>query len=237
MGYLKKLLLVLPILVFILSVCNCTTAVEDNPCEDPNLPTNRSVNPKTVYFRVMADQYLQEENKLAILAAINEWAEKTHFTVKYSLEFIDMSTVVDDFKAVETIHIYVRDPGPGYVGWAEWVGHNDNKISAHILIKPGMDSNSFRKIMLHELGHVFGLTFKNPNDQNPLHYLGPCESVMHPSIGESSEHLECPELQTFCSIHGCNVDCDNKTTSNQGEMSGAIQTSAEEVIQLSESSR
>jgi hypothetical protein len=154
------------------------------------------------YFTIEADQYLQEGHKIAIFAAVNEWAEQTHFTMKYDLKFIDMSKEPKDLNTLHTIRIYVTDPGPGLAGWTEWITGNQ---SAYTLVEPSIDDNTFRKIMLHELGHAFDLHFGTD-----VHYHGPYQSVMYPSIGQASEHLGCPDLQAFCKNYSCQVDCDNQ---------------------------
>lgn len=175
------------------SICNepytkCVTYGNDGPDSGREEP----------YFHILADQNLQEGSKLAILAAIDEWAMQTHFTVRYSLQFVDMSTQPPDLNTKHTIRIYVQDPGPDYVGWAEWITSNQ---SATILIEPNTSSEMFRIIMLHELGHAFDLRF-----DGDIHYNGPCTSIMFPSVGEST-HLTCIDLKSFCSNYGCQVDC------------------------------
>jgi len=204
-------------LILLVGFNGCATDVyseDDCPAPiDPNKPGNTRL-----FFSIKADEHLNASSKLAILAAINEWAESTGFTVEYNLSFIDMSQVKDDLKTRETIYIYAKDPGPGYVGWAEWIKYSDG-ISAHILVEPNSDYENFRKIMLHELGHVFGLTFVDKDGKENIHYQGTCPSVMYPSIGQSSNNLGCPELNKFCELYGCSVSCDEKTTAKgQSEM-------------------
>lgn len=152
----------------------------------------------------MADEHLQTGHKEAILKALNAWATDTHNTFVYKLTFVDMTKEPVDTNAPNTIKIYVRDPGPGYLGWTAWsVGNH----SSYTFVEPSIDAELFRRIMLHELGHSFALSFANGDP----HYKGPYESVMHPSIGDDSLHLSCPELQAFCNENACQVDCVNVT--------------------------
>ena len=154
-------------------------------------------------YTVMADEHLQPGHKEAILRALNAWATDTHNTFVYQLTFVDMSKEPANFATPYTIKIYVKDPGPGYLGWTTWSSDNH---SSYTLVEPSIDAELFRRIMLHELGHSFALSF----DGDP-HYKGPYESVMHPSIGDDSLHLSCPELQAFCNAYNCEVDCADVT--------------------------
>jgi hypothetical protein len=163
-------------------------------------PDSFTTKPES-FYTVLADENLQESHKVAILQALNEWAEKTNNTLTYKLSFVDMSQEKADASTPHTIKIYVRDPGVGYLGWTSWESRNH---SAYTFIRPSIDGELFRRVMLHELGHAFNLHFGDDT-----HYVGAYESVMHPSIGEASSHLCCPELQAFCNEYGCQVDCMN----------------------------
>jgi hypothetical protein len=156
-------------------------------------------NTEPIYV-VMADEHLQTGHKEAILRALNAWATDTHNTFAYQLTFVDMSKEPANLDAPYTIKIYVKDPGPGYLGWTTWSSNH----ASFTFVEPSIDAELFRRIMLHELGHSFALSF----DGDP-HYKGPYKSVMHPSIGEDSLHLSCPELQAFCNAYNCQVDCTN----------------------------
>lgn len=196
----KSPMLVLVLLSFIiclLPACGGNYEADDSECPCP--PVTPAINPQS-YYTVLADEHLQEDHKVAILTALNEWAEKTNQTLSYKLSFVDMSQDPPSLDK-HTIKIYVKDPGPGYLGWTTWSASDH---SAYTFVRPSIDGELFRRIMLHELGHAFNLNFNG----NP-HYEGPYESVMHPSIGDDSLHICCPELQAFCNEFGCQVDCTN----------------------------
>lgn len=168
-------------------------------CGGATSPEISNGNPEP-FYTVMADEHLQPRHKEAILSALNAWATDTHNTFVYQLTFVDMSKEPADLNSPYTIKIYVKDPGPGYLGWTTWSSNH----ASYTLVEPSIDAELFRRIMLHELGHSFALSF----DGDP-HYKGPYESVMHPSIGDDSLHLSCPELQAFCNAYNCQVDCTN----------------------------
>ncbi len=200
---------VLLLLFFIISLMPaCGGSYEEAEPDCPCPPVIPAVNPQS-YYTVLADENLQEGHKVAILTALNEWAEKTNQTLSYKLSFVDMSQDPPSLNS-HTIKVYVKDPGPGYLGWTTW---SAQEYSAYTFVRPSVDDELFRRIMLHELGHAFNLSFNG----NP-HYEGPYESVMHPSIGDDSSHICCPELQAFCNEFGCQVDCTNslKPTDNAG---------------------
>ncbi len=202
---LRRFFCVLGVLLVTLLI-NCSSDYESDEksvCNEPNTKcvtygTDNDSGREEPYFHILADHNLTEGHKLAILAAIDEWAMQTHFTVKYSLQFVDMSTEPKNLATKHTIRIYVQDPGPNYVGWTEWITSNQ---SAHILVEPSISDEMFRVIMLHELGHAFDLHF-----DGDIHYKGPCTSIMFPSLS-SVNHLTCIDLQSFCKNYGCQVDC------------------------------
>lgn len=189
MGSIKKLLVLVSVLLLVLVSCGGAA------------PSNvERVPPAEIYFTILADQNLSIDNKEAILLAIDEWHTQTNFDFQYTLEFTDMTEQPEDTHVDHVIKVYVQPPGPGLVGWTEWQVGN---WSANILILPTLDPDNFRKVMLHELGHAFNLRFLN----NDIHYHGPYQSVMYPSIERSSEHLSCPELEAFCSAYNCRTPC------------------------------
>lgn len=196
----KFSILVLVILSFII----CLFPGCGGRAEPDNYVISPGGNPESNYT-VLADEHLQAEHKAAILSALNEWAVTTNYTLSYKLSFVDMSQDPPSFEP-HTIKVYVKDPGPGYLGWTTW---SSTDRSAYTFVEPSIDGELFRRIMLHELGHAFALDFNG----DP-HYQGPYQSVMHPSIGGDSLHLGCPELQAFCNEFGCQVDCTNTTDPN-----------------------
>jgi hypothetical protein len=205
----KSPMFVLVLLSFIICLLPaCGGSYDENETDCPCSPVTPAVNTQS-YYTVLADEHLQEGHKVAILTALNEWADKTNQTLSYKLSFVDMSQDPPSLDS-HTIKIYVRDPGPCYLGWTTWSAQDH---SAYTFIRPSIDGELFRRVMLHELGHAFNLNFNGIS-----HYEGPYESVMHPSVGESSPYICCPELQAFCNEFGCQVDCINsqKTTNNAG---------------------
>jgi len=169
------------------------------------MKTNSS--PKS-FYTVLADENLSEDYKVAILEALNEWSDKTAHTLTYCLVFIDMNQNPPDTITSHTLKIYVRDPGAGYLGWTSW---SSKEYSAYTFVRPGVDGDLFRRIMLHEFGHAFNLSF-NGN----THYLGPYQSIMYPSIQDNSTQLYCPEIKAFCKLNGCNVECEDVATNSSG---------------------
>ena len=203
----RFLLLVIVCLVFVFPVFSCCGATEPEVLEpettpnsyDCSLPAKGSENKP--HYKVYADVGLSNDEKLAISDSLQEWCVKTNGTMRYNLTYTDMAQKPETLTDPHSIRIYVKDPGPGYVGWATWQA---SSFSAYMYIVPGLDQNTMRKTMLHELGHSFDLHFGNE-----IHYGGPYQSVMYPSIGDSSEHLGCPELTSFCSKYDCKAECAN----------------------------
>ena len=193
----KLLCFTLSLLIVLFSGCGgeYESDNDDLECTPPNVVGH--CNSKS-YYVVIADENLTEEHKLAILKSLSEWAEKTNNTLKYQLSFVDMSQNPPDYTP-HTIKIYVRDPGPGYLGWTSW---SASDYSAYVFVRPSIDGETFRQVMLHEFGHAFNLSF-----DGDIHYKGPYASIMNPAVGQSTTHLCCPEIRAFCDQFGCQVDC------------------------------
>ena len=189
-------------LILLISSCSAETYSEDSS-GGPPVTIVGPKNPDTDYT-VIADEHLSEEYKVAILLALNEWADKTGNIFSYRLSFVDMTKQPADLSAAHTIKIYVRDPGPGLAGWATWSVSNR---SGYILVGPGVNGDYFRRVMLHELGHTLDLRFENGD----IHYKGPNASIRWPGIGDASQHLCCPELTSFCKNYGCEITCTNSS--------------------------
>lgn len=179
----------------------CCGASNDAEEGKPPSKVVPNVNNPESFYTVLADENLSDGHKGAIFSSLNEWATETGHTFSYQLSFIDMSKEVADTSSPHTIKVYVRDPGPGYAGWTSWDSSNR---SAFTFVKDTTDDDLLRKVMLHELGHAFNLSF----DGN-AHYMGPFASVMYPSIGQASSHLCCPELESFCREYKCEIECTN----------------------------
>lgn len=200
----RKLLCLIFSLFIILSAGCSSDYDSEEDCPTPNVIPGQKTE---AYYDVMADENLSDDYKSAIFSAIDEWAVKTNQTLRYKLSFVDMTMYPPTYTS-HTIKIYVRDPGPGYVGWTSWLA---SEHAAYVFVRPSIDGETFRIVMLHELGHAFDLDFDGEN-----HYQGPYASVMYPSIGQSSKHLCCPELRAFCDQNGCQVDCEYRES---GELS------------------
>lgn len=185
----------------LLSVSSCCGSADDTNEGTPPSKVVPNVNNPESFYTVLADQNLTEGHKNAIFSSLNEWSNETGNTFNYQLSFIDMSKEVADTSTPHTIKVYVRDPGPGYAGWTSWDSSNR---SAFTFVRDTTDDDLLRKVMLHELGHAFNLSF-NGN----AHYMGPYASTMYPSIGQAAPHLCCPELEAFCREYKCQIECTN----------------------------
>lgn len=216
----SRLAFILLSLFVIFQVVSCCGA-DDNPSppivdggDVPTCAITPDLKSNMPYYKVYADENLPVEYRTTIYNSLEEWCHETNYTLRFNLEFIDMSKQEPTTSTAHTIQVYVKDPGPGLAGWATW---RADIFGAYMLIGPGMDTNTFRKVMLHELGHSYNLSF-----DGDTHYKGPYQSVMYPSIGDSSEHLSCPELKSFCNNYQCEVDCtfvakSNEQTEDSGE--------------------
>lgn len=191
-------------LIFILSTL-VVTCCGGNFAEEPEENTSCNINIKdcpqenVISFQLLADDHIKDETKIAILDALAEWDIKTGNHIGYVVKFKNMSTESQDPATYnDTYKLIIKDPGPGLLGWTSWYS---SRNSAIILMKPSMDSKTFKVVLLHELGHAFDLRFGTDT-----HYTGPYKSVMHPAIG-NTDKLECPELLAFCDRYKCQTDC------------------------------
>jgi len=192
-NYLKYLL---PLIVILIAcggrmdasaeICN----INDNECK---------IN--LIQFILIADNSLNDDTKLAIVDALAEWDIKVGSHIDYKIMYSDMLKENDNINTFNhSYKLYIKDPGEGILGWTDWEPQGN---SARILIKPSLDAETFRIVLLHELGHAFDLRFGSD-----IHYTGEYKSIMHPSIGNTGQ-LQCPELNEFCNRYGCIIDCEN----------------------------
>lgn len=190
-------------LMFILSVLVITCCGGSTEPEEEN---SCNINVKDcqhnlISFTLLADSNLKEDTKIAIMDALAEWDIRTGEHIGYTVNFRDMSKESTDTSEYEnTYKLLIKDPGPGLLGWTTW---RSERNSALILMKPSMGSETFKVVLLHELGHAFDLRF----DKDDTHYTGPYKSIMHPAIGNTNK-LECPELLAFCNKYKCQADCE-----------------------------
>lgn len=165
------------------------------------IETPEDIEPKenVLQFTLLADSNLQEDTKIAIMDALAEWDIRVGERIGYSVLFKNMSNEsrdVDNFK--NTYKLFIKKLENNRLGWTYWQPVNNSAI---IDMEPGMSSEVFRAVLLHELGHAFDLHFGEEH-----HYAGDFKSIMHPAIG-NTDRLECPELLAFCDKYNCQVDC------------------------------
>ena len=191
-----SLLFISSILLF--TCCGGSAEPEDDSGVSCNI--NAKDCKAVISFTLLADSNLKEDTKIAIMGALAEWDIRTGEHINYTVTFKDMSKESIEPNNYENIFkLLVKEPGTGLLGWTSWYSE---KNSALILIKPGMDSKTFKTVLLHELGHALDLHFGND-----IHYTGDKKSIMHPAIG-NTDKLECPELLAFCDKYKCQVDCE-----------------------------
>jgi hypothetical protein len=157
------------------------------------------------YYVILVDKNISPDHKWAVVAALNDWIIKTDNVLKYELRFVDMTKQDKDEFPPHTIKLWASYPGEGLAGWTAW--HSSDK-SAYILIDPAYGREDFRRIMMHELGHAFDLSFDNI--ENPTHYMGEYKSVMHPGLDQIACEISCPDITAFCQKHNCEIDCINQ---------------------------
>ena len=186
----KKIASLLFIGLVLLVTC-CGGAVEK--------PEDNAPKENVIKFTLLADSNLSEESKIAIMDALAEWDIRVGERIGYSVVFKNMtgeSRNVDSFK--NTYKLFIKDLNDNLLGWTNWQATNN---SATIDMEPGMSPETFKAVLLHELGHAF-----DPHFGNDAHYIGDFKSIMHPAIG-NTDKLECPELLAFCDKYNCQVDC------------------------------
>ncbi len=150
-----------------------------------------------ISFTLLADSNLKEDTKISIMSALAEWDIKVGEHIGYKVVFKDLTKEPNNTEN-NTYVLYVRDPGPGLLGWTSWTTKTN---TATILMKPSMTPETFKVVLLHELGHAFDLHF-----DKDIHYTGELKSIMHPAIGNTNK-LECVDLVAFCTRYNCQVDC------------------------------
>lgn len=200
----RKLLSIVFVLTILLAACcgDKFDAEDSGEGENCNI-TKSDCKHDVISFILLADSNLIEDSKIAIMDALAEWDIKVGNRIAYTVKFQNMNLEESDpAKFENTYKLYIKDPGPGALGWTTWYA---SRNSAVIHMKPSLDKETFRVVLLHELGHAFDLHF-GPPEKRDTHYTGELKSIMHPAIGNTNK-LECTDILAFCERYNCQVDC------------------------------
>jgi hypothetical protein len=146
-------------------------------------------------YRFYIDRNFPQEQKLLIISAINDWQIATGDMIKYTLQFSDLSKDDKMLKGSNTIKIFKSESTS-----EKWYGFTTWKLDlsvANITILNGItDTDIFTNVILHELGHAFGLEHEDKY-----------EAVMFLFSDGTRTQVYCADVKAFCEIHGCNIDC------------------------------
>jgi len=190
----------------------CGGTVSD-PIKDIPVMVESQNTIHVISFILMVDNGLMERDN-EIESSLSEWRIKTGGGIDYKVVYSDMTNETREESTYKNIiKVFLTDPGSGAWGWTQWLVENN---SARIYIKPLLPPDMLRVVMLHELGHAFNLSFEGGN----IHYVGLEKSIMHPSVGDIN--LECIDIDAFCRIHDCKVNCAHNTTQSIAPKSNII---------------
>jgi len=148
-------------------------------------------------FTVVVDSRIRDcFGKNFVENAIDEWLIRTNSKSVYYVVYKNQELIEDaDLPKPGVITIKLVDFGKN--SRAMGLTLAASKTQANIMIQDfrGLDEGFLtRHILLHELGHAFGLK----------HYVGTERSIMNKNSDITIQKIQCVDIVSFCSIWNCN---------------------------------
>lgn len=156
-----------------------------------------------IHKTLCVDRNISEDQLIIIVGAATEWNYATHGLVSYDIvrlphkkisshDSIIIVTVSADFP--EIISLDSQNEDQNHLGYY----YQRGPIPYIGLVIDRIDDNSFKTVMLHELGHSLGLVHSDP-----IEGIG---TLMYPNIESGSNIITDQDLKQFCSLYGCSAN-------------------------------
>lgn len=144
------------------------------------------------------EQFNQDEVELMVEAAA-EWEQSTGNIVHYTIEQLPVDKI-DYAKAIIVIkvsHFYPEVLELDYSRQQVTLGYCNSlgDITYIAMVADRLEDETYRPVMLHELGHSLGLRH-NEGDSG----VG---TLMYPSVNNGSSYITKTDLVNFCKLYRC----------------------------------
>lgn len=182
----RSFLLVLTFIFLIfVSIVGCT-----NPSEGVNSQEHCGDIDcgNSTLITVFAEDSLPESRKLALMAAFDQWSEKTESCVRFDVAFVPVAKLKYTINIKNTFFVFYRAPAnKDFEGYTTW---NVSAGGAAIELSPKIAEEYFEPVSMHEIGHALWLE----------HYEGKEDSIMQPAMLNGNE-ITCIDLESFNKLH------------------------------------
>lgn len=150
-------------------------------------------------YTIYISSNLSDLNIEWTIECLDEWKNSTSFRYK-NIVIVDKPVVIDNsIYIVNGLLGYYQNRKIGGVTHTEKI-ENRSIITVDHKTMDYFDKVKYKKIVLHELGHAFGIAHLDNFNQ---------KSVMKSSLNNplSSEKLECIDITAYCSLWNCKGEC------------------------------
>lgn len=158
---------------------------------------------------LFVDSRFEEKEREMIQESVNEWQSTTKglatFRIIWDFDVENeypsvrgMSNVLIAYKANSKEPVFVEMEESGKVNQTLGLYHYRDHVPTISIVHDRLEftmRDYYRGVIIHELGHSMGLPHFNIKN-----------TIMYPSMDESSYHLTKDDLELFCDYYGCNVD-------------------------------
>lgn len=186
--------------------CAGSSDVPEETASDAGNVTETAVKSCSGHLDIWIDDEISSEFYPDIHWALTEWEK--YMSPQLSLDhFAAADRKYMDLKAVDCVVKVEWGQDTDTSAWAHGYGRNLGLIDKGIIMINKLQLDSFRKnhdimraAMLHEFGHVLGLS----------HYTGrEHPSIMEPYLSFPAK-IGCQDVKDACAIWGCSVECDTQ---------------------------
>lgn len=167
------------------------------------------LGPTTSNKVLFVDSRFNDREVELIKESVNEWELSTNGLAKFKIvldfdvehdyptvEHIPNALVA--YKAESTDEVFVKMEEEGKVNYTLGLYHYRNHTPTISMVHDRLEHTAndyYRGVIIHELGHSMGLPHFNIKN-----------TIMYPTMDESSYHLTREDLELFCNYYSCNVD-------------------------------
>ena len=161
----------------------------------------KHIHPTPINTTIYIDRAFDDDEKQIIITAALEWSAATKHLVNYRIVELPTDSPRDirrDGLLILKINadfpdVLVMDYYNHRATLAFYSGNTSVQYIA--LISERIKGPTYKRVVLHELGHSLGLEHVLEKD-----------TLMYPYVNSQSDSITLADLKQFCELHRCNVD-------------------------------
>lgn len=160
--------------------------------------------PKHVHKTLFLDEHFTDEEVKVITSAADEWTQKTHHIVEFSVEKLPSKKSLEVTRDVIVIPVTPSYPdiilSDNSSKRSLTLGYfNDREMISFVeLVTERLTTKNYKTVVLHELGHSLGLEHNDTIDG--------IDTLMFPTLDLGADHITYEDLKSFCSLYHCDAE-------------------------------